>query len=128
VIPPDLPMLPLFDDLTFHLFPALLLGADALLLSPPWPSSPVNPQAPLITLTLSLVFAFAYWFWIELCYSHNGFYPYPLFALLNTWQRVGLFTLCAVTMWVVGAGQRAFYALVNGMEGVDFGARQKKKQ
>lgn len=121
-------MLPFFDDLTFHLFPALLLGADALLLSPPWPSRPANPQAPLITLTLTTAFAFAYWFWIELCFSHNGFYPYPLFALLNTWQRVGLFMLCAVTMWVIGAGQRVLYAWANGMEVAEVGEKIKKGQ
>ena len=50
VVPPDLPLPPFIYDLTFHLFPAIFLTTDALLLSPPWPSSPMNPQAPLLTL------------------------------------------------------------------------------
>ncbi|KAF2015753.1 hypothetical protein BU24DRAFT_461984 [Aaosphaeria arxii CBS 175.79] len=119
VIPPDLPMLPLATDLTFHLFPAIFLSLDALLLSPPWPTSPVNPNAPLVTLAMSTVLAFAYWFWIEVCYERNGFYPYPIFALLGLWQRVGLFLGSAVTMWVVGGGLRAVYAYVNGFERVE---------
>ena len=109
-------MLPLFDDLCFHLFPAVLLTADALLLSPPWPTTPINPQAPLITLVSSTTLAFAYWFWIELCYARNGFYPYPIFELLSTVQRVGLFAVSGITMWFVGAGLRALYAWVNGLE------------
>lgn len=118
VVPDGLPLLPFWNDLNFHLFPALLLSVDALLLSPPWPTSPVNPNAPLITLVSSTVLAFAYWFWIELCYSYNGFYPYPIFSLLNTWQRVGLFAVSGATMWVVGASLRALYAYINGFENV----------
>ncbi|KAF2175425.1 hypothetical protein K469DRAFT_702230 [Zopfia rhizophila CBS 207.26] len=117
VLPPGLPLLPPFTDLTFHLSPSLLLTLDTLLLSPPWPSSPVNPNASLLTFLTSTLFAFAYWFWIELCYSKNGFYPYPIFGLLGTWQRVGLFVLSGVTMWVVGSVLRGIYACVNGVEG-----------
>lgn len=116
-------------DLGFHLFPSLLLFTDALLLSPPWPTQPVNPQAPLITLTVSTALAFLYWFWIELCYTHNGFYPYPIFGMLNTYQRIGLFAMSGVAMWIVGAGLRAAYAAVNGIEGIGLGVggRQGKK-
>ncbi|KAH7132497.1 FAR-17a/AIG1-like protein [Dendryphion nanum] len=119
VVPSDLPMLPLWNDLNFHLFPAILLSVDALLLSPPWPTSPVNPNAPLITLTSSTGLAFAYWFWIEWCYSYNGFYPYPIFELLSTLQRVGLFAISGATMWVVGSGLRVLYAYINGYERLD---------
>lgn len=52
----------------------------------------------------------------ELCFSHNGFYPYPLFAVLTTTQRIGLFTLSGAIMWVVGGALRALYAYVNGYE------------
>ncbi|KAH8731375.1 FAR-17a/AIG1-like protein-domain-containing protein [Phaeosphaeriaceae sp. PMI808] len=119
VVPPDLPLPPLIYDLTFHAFPALLLSLDTVLLSPPWPSSPMNPQAPLISLITSTSVAFLYWWWIEICYSHNGFYPYPLFAMLSTYQRIGLFALSGTTMWVVGSGLRALYAYVNGFETVE---------
>jgi hypothetical protein len=115
----DLPLPPFIYDLGFHLVPAVVLSIDALLLSPPWPSSPMNQQAPVITLILSTVIAFAYWFWIELCYSHNGFYPYPIFEILTTNQRIGLFAVSGVIMWVVGGGLRVAYAKVNGYESVE---------
>jgi hypothetical protein len=52
----------------------------------------------------------------EICYSHNGYYPYPIFALLTTYQRIGLFALSGATMWVAGGALRALYAYVNGYE------------
>ena len=52
----------------------------------------------------------------EICYSHNGYYPYPLFAVLTTYQRIGLFAISGVTMWVAGGALRALYAWVNGYE------------
>jgi hypothetical protein len=79
----------------------------------------MNPNAPLITLVLSTSVVFLYWFWIEVCYSYNGFYPYPLFALLTTYQRIGLFAVSGATMWVVGGALRALYAWVNGYETVE---------
>jgi hypothetical protein len=119
VVPPDLPLPPLIYDLTFHFFPALFLTIDALLLSPPWPSSPMNEQAPLITLVSSTAVAFLYWWWIEVCYSYNGFYPYPIFGLLSTYQRVGLFALSGGIMFAVGGALRAAYAYINGYETVE---------
>lgn len=116
VIPPDLPMLPLVTDIGFHFAPAALLTIDTLLLSPPWPTRPISPNASLITITLSTSLAFLYWFWIEHCYTHNGFYPYPLFQVLSTSQRSGLFIVSGVLMWVMGTGLRAIYARVNGVE------------
>jgi hypothetical protein len=79
----------------------------------------MNPQAPLISLVISTAIAFLYWFWIEVCYSYNGFYPYPLFALLTKVQRVGLFAMSGATMWVVGGALRALYAWANGFERVE---------
>ncbi|CBX90255.1 hypothetical protein LEMA_P063810.1 [Plenodomus lingam JN3] len=119
VVPPDLPFPPFLYDLGFHLVPAIVLTLDSLLLSPPWPSMPMNPQAPLIMLATSTSIAFAYWYWIELCYSHNGFYPYPIFGILTTLQRVGLFAISGATMWVAGGALRAAYAYVNGFETVE---------
>ncbi|KAF1929809.1 uncharacterized protein M421DRAFT_419585 [Didymella exigua CBS 183.55] len=116
VIPPDLPLPPLSTDLCFHLVPAVVLTVDAILLSPPWPSSPMNPQAPFLTLGASTGIAFAYWWWIEICYSHNGYYPYPIFELLTTYQRIGLFAVSGATMWVAGGTLRALYAYANGYE------------
>ncbi|ORY09297.1 FAR-17a/AIG1-like protein [Clohesyomyces aquaticus] len=128
VIPTTLPPLPLLNDLSFHLLPSLLLTLDTLLLSPPWPTAPMNPAAPVITLVTSSVLSFAYWIWIEVCYAHNGFYPYPIFGLLDTWQRVGLFAFSGGMMCLVGAGLRAAYRLVNGMEGVGEMDAEKKRE
>ncbi|KAH9860483.1 hypothetical protein J1614_011814 [Plenodomus biglobosus] len=119
VVPPDMPFPPPLYDLGFHLVPAIVLTLDNLLLSPPWPSMPTNPQAPFIMLVTSTVIAFAYWYWIELCYSHNGFYPYPIFGILTTVQRVGLFAISGATMWAVGGALRAAYAYINGFERVE---------
>lgn len=116
VIPPDLPRPPLSADIGFHLTPAVLLSFDNLFLSPPWPTAPINPLASMITLVMSTVIAFLYWFWIELCYSHNGFYPYPIFALLTTPQRIGLFAASGITMWAAGSALRWLYRVLNGVE------------
>lgn len=81
----------------------------------------MNKNAPLITLTASTAIAVLYWFWLELCYSKNGFYPYPLMEMMTKWQRVGLFIVSGVAMWVVGALLRTGYAVINGMESESFG-------
>lgn len=128
VVPPELPLPPLMYDLGFHFFPALLLTIDAILLSPPWPSIPMNPQAPTIMLFASTAVAFSYWWWIELCFSYNGFYPYPIFEMLTTVQRVGLFALSGATMWVVGGALRALYAWVNGYEVLEELEKYKRAQ
>jgi hypothetical protein len=78
----------------------------------------MNPNAPLLSLVTSTAIAFLYWWWIEVCYSYNGFYPYPIFALLSTAQRIGLFAVSGATMWVVGGALRAAYAWANGFEDV----------
>jgi hypothetical protein len=70
-------------DLSFHAVPAISLVIDLLLFSPPY------TIAFLPALTLSGVIAFGYWFWIEQCYHYNQFYPYPIFEMLSTTQRVG---------------------------------------
>lgn len=119
LVSPDIPLPPVLYDVAFHLVPAVVLTIDSLLLSPPWPTTPMNESAPMITLAISTMTAFSYWTWIEVCYSQNGFYPYPIFALLTTNQRIGLFVVSGVIMWVVGGVLRIAYAKVNGYESVD---------
>lgn len=121
-------MPPVLYDMGFHLVPAVVLTLDVILLSPPWPTAPANPQAPVIMLVASTLVAFAYWWWIELCYAYNGFYPYPIFGMLTTYQRVGLFALSGATMWVVGGALRALYAWVNGYETVEELEKVKRSQ
>jgi len=64
--------------------------------------------------------------WIELCYSRNGFYPYPLFTLLSKSQRVGLFAGSGITMWFVGSALRWVYRAVNGVEREGLGTEKEK--
>jgi hypothetical protein len=126
VVPPHLPMPPFIYDLGFHFVPSVVLSIDAIFLSPPWPTRPMNPQAPLFTLAMSTVVAFLYWIWIEVCFAQNGFYPYPLFELLTTYQRIGLFVVSGVVMWVVGGVLRAAYAWANGYETIEEVEKRKR--
>ena len=89
---PEWAILPLRADLAFHAVPSILLVADFLLFSPPWTIT--TPQA----MALSASFAFAYWFWVEQCFSHNGFYPYPIFEMVDTVGRLTLFSTSALLM------------------------------
>ncbi|OAQ98890.1 hypothetical protein LLEC1_00768 [Akanthomyces lecanii] len=107
VVPPEF-RIPLAVDLGFHFAPGLLLVFDYLVLSPPW-----TVGAPLV-MGLSTSIAFGYWYWIELCYSKNGWYTYPIFALLNTAQRIMLFTFSAVLVTVASSSLKIAYARLNG--------------
>ncbi|OAP55108.1 hypothetical protein AYL99_10808 [Fonsecaea erecta] len=109
VVPKELE-LPLPTDVSFHATPSALLLVDLLLFSPPWTITAVP------AVVLSTAIAFLYWFWIELCYSYNGFYPYPLFALLDQTQRVALFGLSAVVMAGNTVVLKRIYALLNGSQ------------
>ncbi|GAB7366577.1 hypothetical protein MBLNU230_g8563t1 [Neophaeotheca triangularis] len=110
VLPPDIDPIPLPADASFHLAPSLFLILDLLFLSPPY------TLAFLPALGLSGFIAFGYWFWIEECFRHNGFYPYPLFEILGTPGRVGLFAVSAALMAAATAGLGWVYERVNGWE------------
>ncbi|TDZ17735.1 UPF0641 membrane protein [Colletotrichum orbiculare MAFF 240422] len=97
-------------DVGFHLIPAVVLSLDLILFSPPWTIRAYSAMA------ISMTFAFAYWGWVELCFSKNGVYPYPIFAILNTAQRVGLFTFSAFLMTASTALLKWVYGRFNGFE------------
>ncbi|KAF2963239.1 hypothetical protein GQX73_g10337 [Xylaria multiplex] len=109
VFPPEseLPFLPNFG---FHAAPGLFLALDVLLLSPPW------TIAGFATVVLSQTLGFLYWFWVEYCYEQNGWYPYPIFAMLNTWQRATLFAFSALLMTGSTILLKWLYSKVNGLE------------
>ncbi|PHH60084.1 hypothetical protein CDD81_2128 [Ophiocordyceps australis] len=102
--------LPRLADLGFHLAPAALLTLDLVLFSPPW----TIPAYAI--MALSTTFAFAYWYWVELCFSKNGWYPYPMFGLLSTSQRVLLFAFSALLVTLTSGGLKWLYARINGFE------------
>ena len=125
------------------MIPSALLVLDILFLSPPWTITPIP------AIGLSAAIAFAYWFWIELCYQNNGWYafllppppflhpaallrlsckryPYPLFTMLDTAQRIGLFSVSALLMAVVTAVLKWLYGLVNGKAAMRTGSGSVK--
>ncbi|KAL2351762.1 FAR-17a/AIG1-like protein, partial [Cryomyces antarcticus] len=108
VLPDWAPRLALSADITFHALPAVLLVLDLLFFSPPWTISA------LPAIGLSGVIAFSYWLWVELCYHHNGFYPYPLFEALTTPWRLVLFGGSALVMTLSTYSLQWLYATVNG--------------
>ncbi|KAK5107975.1 hypothetical protein LTR62_000520 [Meristemomyces frigidus] len=110
VLPDWAPPLPLLTDLGFHAVPAVSLVIDLLFFSPPYTIA----FAP--SLGLSGCIAFGYWFWIERCYQYNQFYPYPIFNLLSTGERIGLFVGSAVLMTLSTGALIWAYQLVNGRE------------
>lgn len=107
VIPPEINLDP-YADISFHFMPSLLLVLDLLLLSPPYTIK--NLPAAGLSLTL----AFTYWAWIEHCFTHNGFYPYPLFDILSTTHRALLFGSSALLMTGSTILLKWLYAKVNG--------------
>ncbi|KAJ5211470.1 uncharacterized protein N7498_003116 [Penicillium cinerascens] len=105
---PDWVFIPMHADIGFHAIPSIVMLVDLLLLSPPWTIS-VLPS-----LGLSGAIAFGYWFWVERCFSYNGWYPYPIFELLPTPGRIGLFSLSAIVMALSTATLKWLYGRVNG--------------
>ncbi|RKF58379.1 UPF0641 membrane protein [Erysiphe neolycopersici] len=91
VVPPGIHVDP-FLDIGLHALPAILLAIDLFFFSPPWNVSFLKALG-LSSLTASL-----YWVWVEHCFSYNGFYPYPIFQLLDTNQRMVLFGFAALLM------------------------------
>ena len=108
VLPDWAPPLPLVTDIAFHAAPSIFLATDLLFLSPPYTIAAVP------SIVLSLGIAFLYWFWVELCYAHNGFYPYPIFEALSTPWRVLLFTFSALLMALSTWSLTFLYEKVNG--------------
>ncbi|CAJ2513403.1 Uu.00g015220.m01.CDS01 [Anthostomella pinea] len=110
VFPPEF-QLDFLPDFGFHAAPGLFLTLDLLLLSPPWTIHGYSAMA------LSQALAFLYWFWVEYCFSQNGWYPYPIFDILSTWQRALLFTVSALLMTGSTMMLKWLYGKVNGIEG-----------
>jgi len=108
VLPEWADPLALHSDLSFHAVPAIGLVLDLLFFSPPY------TIAFLPSLALSFVIAFVYWLWIEHCFHFNDFYPYPIFAILTTSQRIGLFAFSALLMAISTGGLVWLYSVVNG--------------
>ncbi|KAI5287224.1 hypothetical protein KEM52_001699 [Ascosphaera acerosa] len=108
VKPANGPRIPLAADLGLHAAPTIFLIIDLLAFSPPWT---INFAT---ALTTSAFAATGYWFWVEHCFRMNGWYPYPIFMMLQTAQRVGLFGVSALVMAACTLGLKGLYATING--------------
>jgi len=92
-------------------------------------------------MTLDSVLAFLYWGWIEYCLSLNGWweiltaqgsvvtvadtpcrYPYPLLALVSTWQKLFLRIVSAALMTGSTMVLKRVYGRVNRVEELRMGA------
>ncbi|KAK4188354.1 FAR-17a/AIG1-like protein [Podospora australis] len=109
LMPPEI-ALPLLPDFAFHAVPAIMLALDLMLLSPPWTIKGYG------AVTLSTTLAYLYWGWVEYCFSRNGWYPYPIFDMLSTWQRVLLFSVSALLMTGSTLALKWLYGRINGIE------------
>ncbi|KAF8451529.1 hypothetical protein BGX38DRAFT_483422 [Terfezia claveryi] len=76
--------------------------------SPPWTLTIIEAAG------LGSSIAGGYWLWTEECYRRNGWYPYPLFEMLNTQQRALVFTASAVTFTISSLCLKRLYDLFNG--------------
>lgn len=108
VLPEWAPVLPFSTDFGFHAMPSIMLVLDLLFFSPPYVISA------LPAFGISSLIAVSYWFWVERCYSFNGWYPYPIFDVLDTTGRVALFAGSAVVMSVSTLSLKLLYTKVNG--------------
>jgi hypothetical protein len=107
VLPEWAPRIPFGADFSFHAAPSIALILDLLFFSPPYTVS-VLPA-----LGISSGIAVSYWFWVEECYKHNGWYPYPIFDVLGTTGRIGLFAGSAVVMTCSTLSLKWMYNRVN---------------
>lgn len=107
IVPPEF-VIPMDVDLSFHLAPAVFLLLDHLLYSPPYQTS----SGAMVVYATGV--GFSYWYWVEVCYKANGWYVYPLFGLLSTAQRVGLFVFSSVLVTVFFASIKKTHGALNG--------------
>lgn len=102
------PVLPFAADFSFHAVPAIALAIDLLFFSPPY------TVGVLPAFGLSSIIAVGYWFWVDLCFAHNGWYPYPIFDVLDTPGRAALFAGSALIMTSSTLSLKWVYDRVNG--------------
>ncbi|KAF3912065.1 hypothetical protein ABW21_db0202360 [Orbilia brochopaga] len=112
VVPPEI-HIDAVTDVAFHLAPPVLMFLDLMLLSPPW----TIKALPAFALSGSI--AVGYWAWVNYCYSYNGYYPYPLFELLDTRTRAMLFAGSAATMALMTLALKSVYGALNGFEAME---------
>ncbi|KAI8984680.1 FAR-17a/AIG1-like protein-domain-containing protein [Mycotypha africana] len=80
--------LPLKLDVCLHLFPTVVCWIDFMVFNTSYKRSPLHILA---------IYAFTmfYYVWLNICFEHNGFWPYPMLGLFKSdFQRGAFFLLC----------------------------------
>jgi hypothetical protein len=108
-------------DFGFHVIPSVALVIDLLFFSPPYTITAIPG------FVLAIVLAFGYWVWIELCYSYNAFYPYPIFQMLSVPYRALLFANSALIFFIALWGLKWLYKAVNGKEMITKASQDRPK-
>ncbi|KAK9463010.1 FAR-17a/AIG1-like protein [Lipomyces oligophaga] len=99
--------LPLHVDFALHGAPALFLLTDFFLYADKW------PKQSLPTLILYSILGVAYWFWVHKAYSVNGYFPYPLFSVVDTKGRAMIFVVSILIMFGIYLTLRSMKAAVS---------------
>ncbi|KAL7316934.1 hypothetical protein PS15m_003356 [Mucor circinelloides] len=80
--------LPLALDVSLHLIPTIVCWVDFMVFNTGFKRSPVHILA-IYTFTM------LYFLWVNICYEHNGYWPYPLLSMFkNDAQRGAFFLGC----------------------------------
>ena len=82
-------------DRMCHLYPAIFeFITSTALCTRKWPRGNIIPF-----LVFSAVSG-GYWLWFETTFKHNGFYPYPLLAILDTQKKAILIGCCTIVAFL----------------------------
>ncbi|CEQ42988.1 SPOSA6832_04861 [Sporobolomyces salmonicolor] len=107
--PNPLFVLPFHLDISIHGLPAVLLWADFLAFSPPFPKE-ANPASIAVTATMSYVA------WMEFVASRNGTFPYPFLNELTKAQRSIFYLFQIPVVIVLYRGANGLHHLVRGYD------------
>jgi hypothetical protein len=80
--------LPVLLDVCLHLIPTIVCWVDFLYFNKGFKRAPAHILA-------IYLFAMSYYVWINICFEHNGYWPYPLLAHFTDAQRGAFFIACA---------------------------------
>ncbi|GAN10774.1 integral membrane protein [Mucor ambiguus] len=94
--------LPLALDISLHLIPTIVCWADFMIFNTKFKRSPIHILA-------IYAFTMAYFVWVNVCYEHNGYWPYPLFGMFKNDTQRGAFFLgcgwfCSVLYKIIAKG------------------------
>ncbi|KAI7906292.1 FAR-17a/AIG1-like protein-domain-containing protein [Cokeromyces recurvatus] len=100
--------LPLKLDLSLHLFPTIVCWIDFMGFNRGFKRSPIH-------IFSIYFFTFLYYVWVNVCYEHNGYWPYPLLGLFKNNAQRGVFFIfcgwfCSLLYKTIAKGHELFHA------------------